>query len=193
MSKIQKFLATPKIKVVMLKKNNILQWYKELQSQQGEDVWLQKRDTVCPSPQLTLCQIWWDHVTASTARDRFCQGSPVPIIPAPTLVFTSLLAIFTGNITDHEVKFSYSERFYGNIITIIFNISHENPLILFTVNISVAQMLPATVLEGLHSPITSTLPLFYNTEYNISVVASFCRHIIATSSVNIFYGMYNHE
>ena len=102
-----------------------------------------------------------------------------------------MLVIFAGNITDHEVKFSYSEQFYSNNITIIFNIPQENPLILFTINLSVAQMLPATVLQGLHSPIT--LPLLYNTEYNISVVASICGHIPATSSVNIFYGMYKHQ
>ena len=104
------------------------------------------------------------------------------------LGFFVFLFFFTGNITDNEVIFSYSEQFYSNNITIIFNLSHQNPLISFTINISVVQRLSAIVLEGLHRSIA--LALLYNTDYNISVVASFCGHIIATNSFKLFYGMY---
>ena len=59
------------------------------------------------------------------------------------------------------------------------------------VNISVVQRLPATLLEGLHDPIT--LALLYNTDYNISAVASLCGQAIATNSVNLFYGRYMYK
>ena len=43
-------------------------------------------------------------------------------------------------------------------------------------------------MEDAHSPTTLSLP--YNTDYNISVVASFCGLAIATESVELFYGRY---
>ena len=84
---------------------------------------------------------------------------------------------------------SYSEKFHRDNFTVILNFSYndEIPLISFTVNISVVQRLSTTVLEGLHRSIA--LELLYNTDYNISIVVSFCGHITATNSVKLFYGM----
>ena len=90
----------------------------------------------------------------------------------------------TGDVRDYEVKINYSKHFYKDNITINLNYSHENPLVSF--NTTVISQLPAVMIRNLQSPVT--VSLLYNTDYNVSVVASLCGQVVATKSVGLFYG-----
>ena len=100
--------------------------------------------------------------------------------------FYDIVLFQTGNVRDYEVEINYSEHFYKDNVTIKLNYSrsHENSLVSF--NITVISQLPVIVIRNLHTPVT--IPLLYNTDYNVSVVASLCGKVVATKSVGLFYG-----
>ena len=100
--------------------------------------------------------------------------------------FYDIVLFQTDNVRDYEVEINYSEHFYKDNVTISLNYSrsHENPFVSF--NIAVVPQLPATMIRNLQSPVT--ISLFYNTDYNVSVVASLCGQVVVTKSVGLFYG-----